>query len=68
MQSRYGYRDDGILGYVASSQLPGTEPFYRLVNQDGSAHFYTASANERSQFLDRGWKDESYVGYVWLQQ
>ena len=35
----YGYREDGILGYVAGTQMPGTQTFFALVNQDGSLHF-----------------------------
>ena len=27
----HGYRDDGIVGYIATSQAPGTQPLYRLV-------------------------------------
>jgi hypothetical protein len=63
----HGYRDDGIIGYIATSQAPGTLPLYRLSSPDGSAHFYTASASEKSQFQSQGWKDEGVVGYLWQQ-
>ena len=63
----HGYRDDGIVGYIASSQVSGTQPLYRLSNPDGSAHFYTTSSTEKSQFQSQGWKDEGVAGYVWQQ-
>ncbi|HLK53816.1 MAG TPA: fibronectin type III domain-containing protein [Candidatus Angelobacter sp.] len=64
---RHGYRNDGVIGYIAITQIPGTQPFYRLVKRDGSGHFYTASAEERAQVLQNGWRDEGIAGYVWLQ-
>ena len=66
MQAR-GYSDNGIVGYIATSQAPGTQPLYRLSSPDGSAHFYTASTGEKSQFQSQGWKDEGITGYVWQQ-
>ena len=63
----HGYRDDGIVGYIASTQAPGTQPLYRLSSPDGSAHFYTTSASEKSQFQSQGWKDEGVVGYIYQQ-
>ena len=62
---QYGYRDDGMIGYILTAQVPGTVPFYRLVKRDGSGHFFTASAEERQQTLRRGWKDEGITGYIW---
>jgi hypothetical protein len=64
----YGYRDAGILGYVAGMQMPGTQPFLRLVNQDGSLHFFTTSDRERRQFLRNGWQELGPAGYIWTQQ
>jgi Purple acid Phosphatase, N-terminal domain/Repeat of unknown function (DUF5648) len=64
----YGYRDDGILGYVAGTQMPGTQTFFALVNQDGSLHFFTTSERERRQFLHRGWQELGPAGYIWTQQ
>jgi purple acid phosphatase-like protein/uncharacterized protein DUF5648 len=64
----YGYRDDGILGYVARTQMPGTQTFFALVNQDGSAHFFTTSERERRQFLRNGWQELGPAGYIWTQQ
>jgi hypothetical protein len=64
---RLGYREDGVVGYIANSQWPGTQPFYRLVKPDGSGHLFTASLEERDQTLRRGWKAEGITGYVWPQ-
>jgi hypothetical protein len=62
-----GYRDEGVIGFIASEQLPGTQPFYRLVKPDGSGHLFTASPQERIDTLRRGWRDEGTAGYIWLQ-
>lgn len=64
----YNYREDGILGYVAGTQMPGTQTFFALVNQDGSAHFFTTSERERRQFLRNGWQELGPAGYIWTQQ
>jgi hypothetical protein len=64
----YNYREDGILGYVAATQVPGTQVLFALVNQDGSLHFFTTSESERRQFLRRGWQELGPAGYIWTQQ
>jgi hypothetical protein len=64
----YGYREDGILGYVAGTQMPGTQVLFALVNQDGSLHFFTTSERERRQFLRNGWQELGPAGYIWTQQ
>lgn len=64
----YGYREDGILGYVAGTQMPGTQVLFAMVNQDGSLHFFTTSERERRQFLRRGWQELGPAGYIWTQQ
>ena len=63
----FGYLDQGVIGFIATDQQPGTQPFYRLVKPDGSGHFFTASPRERADTLRRGWRDEGIAGYVWLQ-
>ena len=42
-------------------------PLYRLASSDGSAHFYTASAAEKTQFQSQGWRDEGVAGYIYQQ-
>ncbi len=63
----FGYRNQGVIGYIAITQMPGTQPFYRLVKPDGSGHFFTANPEERAQVLQSGWRDEGITGYVWPQ-
>lgn len=58
------------VGYIATSQLPGTTPLYRL-HRDGGNYFnsgdylYTISSAERSNALAQGYTHELIVGYVW---
>lgn len=60
------YHDEGIMGYLATSQVSGSVPFYRLFKQSGSAsdHFYTANPSERQSALQAGYRDESQIGYI----
>lgn len=63
----WGYREEGVVGYIATAQWPGTQPLYRLVKPDGSGHLFTASVEERERTLRRGWRDEGITGYVWMK-
>jgi hypothetical protein len=60
-----GMHDQGVVGYIATSQQPGTEPLYRLFNPGAGQHFYTTSSAERQQAIQAGMKDEGVIGYVW---
>lgn len=60
-----GLHDMGIVGYIATSQQPGTQPLYRLYNASAGQHFYTTSESERQSLIQRGFKDEGVLGYVW---
>jgi Repeat of unknown function (DUF5648) len=65
--ARDGYKDEGIAGYVASSQIPGTVPLYRLINNNGSQvqRLYTASATERDSAISQShYKLEGIAAYV----
>jgi hypothetical protein len=64
-ESRDGYKAEGITGYIAKTQLPGTVPLYRLYSERSGEHFYTASEKER-EFAEKndGFKSEGIVGYV----
>ncbi len=62
-----GYTDEGIAGYVATTQAPGTLPLYRLAKQTryGTEHFYTDNAGERDKAISQlGFHYEGIVGYV----
>lgn len=63
-----GLQNQGVIGYVATSQQPGTQPLYRVVNANGSSHLFTASPQEHASVLQQGMHDEGVVGYVWTQQ
>jgi len=65
---RAGYRENGIVGYLASTEFRGTEPLYRLVNSDGSVHLFTTSRSEIGRFQEQGWKEEGITGYIWTRQ
>lgn len=65
--SRAGvYKDEGIEGYLATTQVPGSTPLYRLVARHGSGldHFYTTSASERQSAMRSGYRDEGVAGYI----
>jgi hypothetical protein len=60
-----GYQDQGITGYIATSQLRGTVPLFRFYNAGTGQHIYTTSWREREQALRSGMNDEGVTGYVW---
>jgi len=64
-ETRDGYKVEGVTGYIAKTQLPGTVPLYRLFSVHGGEHFYTVDEKER-QFAEThdGFKDEGIAGYV----
>lgn len=64
-----GFQNQGVVGYIATSQQPGTQPFYRMVTAKGDLHFFTASPQEHALVLQQGtFHDEGTVGYIWTQQ
>jgi len=68
-----GYKDEGIAGYLASSQISGTQPLYRLSKPapaavGGLIHLYTADNNERQSALGQGFKEDGPLGYIATSQ
>lgn len=66
--ARSGYVQEGITGYVMSSQVSGTTPFYRLYSGGLVDHFYTTNRTERNNFLSDpkgGWSDQGISGYLY---
>jgi len=61
--SANGARSEGIAGYVASSQVEGTQPLYRLSNSKGD-NVLTTDANLKSMLQAQGYQDNGVVGYV----
>jgi hypothetical protein len=60
-----GAVDEGPLGYLAATQLPGTVPLHRMFRPDKPDHFYTTSAAERDAAAAHGYRYEYVAGYVW---
>jgi hypothetical protein len=59
-----GYKNEGVIGYIATSQLPNTVPLYRLHNSNND-NLYTTDASERQSALQQGYIDQGIAGYVW---
>lgn len=57
-----GYSQEGIAGYVFSSQVEGTVPLYMLYNPKAGDHFYTIHSSDASS-ID-GWQPIGIAGYV----
>ncbi len=51
------------LGLIATSQLPGTTPLYRL--RHDKDHFFTVDAAEAAAATANGYVSEGVAGYVW---
>lgn len=60
-----GATDEGPLGYLATAQIPGTVPLYRLFRSNKPNHFYTTSTAERDRAAANGYTIEHVAGYVW---
>jgi len=61
----YGYRDEGIVGFVATQEVPGTRPFRRF-NHSKFGHFYTADVNDAATAVQKvGYVEEGLAGYIW---
>ncbi len=58
---------EGGMGYIATSQLPGTTPLYRSWHPVNGDHFYTTSYGEHLNAVNAlGYWDEGAPGYVWV--
>ncbi|HET9838482.1 MAG TPA: fibronectin type III domain-containing protein [Candidatus Angelobacter sp.] len=62
-QSSNGSKPEGVAGYVATSQVDGTVPLYRLTNAKGD-NVLTTDPGERSMMAGHGYQDNGVVGYV----
>ncbi len=59
-----GSTEQGILGYIATTEICGSRPLFRLF-KDGN-HFYTTNATERDNAVNNlGFTFERIAGYVW---
>lgn len=72
--SWFGYRYQGVEGYVYLKPAPGTVGLHRWVasypSKEGWDHFYTTdnSENARNFLMFFGYRDEGVEGYVYPEQ
>ncbi|KAK0217717.1 hypothetical protein IW262DRAFT_1088887 [Armillaria fumosa] len=60
-----GHNDEGIVGYICSSAVCCSVPFYRLYNPRMDDHFYTANKSEKNIATQTlGYVTEGIAGYV----
>ncbi len=57
--------NEGIIGYIGTSELPGSTELYRSWNPANGDHFFTNSEAEHDSAVGLGYVDEGVVGYVW---
>jgi len=65
----FGYKCEGVLGYVAAHDFAGSTPIYRYWNEQTKDHFFTSDAAEIGatqvgQVGNHGYKCEGVLGYV----
>ncbi len=62
--SKMGFRNEGIAGYIMSTQAPGTVPVYRLRGPNGD-HLYVTDASQAQQAQSQyHYTNEGVAGYV----
>jgi len=67
MQSCEGATNEGMLGYIATSQVAGTGPLYRLYRAGTGNTFYTLSAEEADNaVVQYSYAKQGITGYVYL--
>jgi hypothetical protein len=66
-QSAQGFKPEGVTGYLASSQVSGSQPLYRLTNDKGDT-ILTTDANLRASAQSQGYRDGGVIGYVATSQ
>lgn len=63
-QANHGYRLEGTLGYVESTQVSGTKAIIRMWNPRALKHFYTTDSGEAAVAQSNGFILEGTVGYI----
>jgi hypothetical protein len=67
MQSCEGATSEGLLGYIATAQISGTVPLYRLFRAGTGNTFYTLSAEEADNAVAQySYAKQGVTGYVYL--
>jgi len=67
---KFGYKCEGVLGYISASQVPGTVPIFRYWHEANKDHFYTHNAGEIGTTQEgatgnHGYKCEGVLGYAY---
>ena len=66
---KHGYKSEGLMGYLLTSQEPGTVVLYRYYNSQASDHFYTTNENEIGTITPgqtkKGYTSEGVAGYCY---
>ncbi len=62
-----GYSQEGILGYLYLTKVPGTVPLYRMYSPYVLDHLYTTSYDEYTTgAVNVGYRQEGILGYLYL--
>ena len=64
--SKFGYKDEGICGFIATTQLENTTALYRMRHAGIPTWFYEVNKVDRDDHVAHGWVDEGIAGYVWM--
>jgi hypothetical protein len=59
-----GFHDEGVIGYISTSQVTNTVPMYRLRDSGNQGWFYTLNPVERDAAAAGSWVSEGIAGYV----
>lgn len=62
-----GWRVEGVIGHIATTQVNNTTPLYRLKHPGIPDYFYTTNHGEYKQASSNGWVDQGISGYVWKE-
>jgi hypothetical protein len=68
---KFGYRCEGVLGYISPVQMPGTVPVYRYFKAASHDHFYTSNSAEIGVVVNgasgnHGYVCEGILGYAFM--
>lgn len=63
------WKYERIIGYVYSTQIPGTVPIYRYFSNNWKDHLYTTNSSELNGTAgNSSWKYEGIIGYTYNTQ
>ena len=65
--TRGGYKSEGTVGNLMTTQAGGTTALYRLSSPQGDS-FLTRDSNERAKAMAQGLHDQGIVGYIATSQ